>query len=123
LQNWYFIIAAQGGPTSVVPKVSNSATAYAHRDQIFEWQLVDAVASGPYPNAEGIAWLNPFVSDLQATETPKVLGMYYNYADPTLSPADAHNKYWLSNYARLSAIKTKVDPGLLFLNPQTVNSS
>jgi len=65
----------------VVPTVSNSATAYAHRDRIFEWQLVDAVSSGIYPDAEGEAWLNPFVSDIEAAEPTVEFGMYYNVSD------------------------------------------
>jgi len=65
----------------VVPTVSNSATAYAHRGQIFEWQLVDAVSSGIYPDVEGEAWLNPFVSDIEAAEPTVEFGMYYNVSD------------------------------------------
>jgi len=121
-REWYFIITAQGGPTSVTSQVPVEATSYAHRDQIFEWQLVDGVSSGLYPDAEGIAWLNPFVSEIQAAEPNTTFGMYYNYADPTLTPSEAHERYWLFNYERLSEIKSKFDPNLLFLNPQTVNS-
>lgn len=149
-------------------QVPVEATSYAHRDQIFEWQFVDGVSSGLYPDAEGIAWLNPFVSEIQAAEPNTTFGMYYvgtgallyiwirethevrhihvhhgeenprsnletsqfgqlltpqqNYADPTLTPSEAHERYWLFNYERLSEIKSKFDPSLLFLNPQTVNS-
>jgi hypothetical protein len=63
------------------------------------------------------------VGDIEAAESNITFGMYYNYADPTLSAADAHEQYWLSNYPRLSQIKQQVDPTLLFLNPQTVGSS
>lgn len=106
----------------MVPKVSNTATSYAHRDQIFEWQLVDAVSSGDYPEDIGVPWLNAFVDDIEAAEGGATIGAYYNYADPTLDAPDAHKRYWLDNYARLSSIKAKVDPTLLFLNPQSVNS-
>jgi len=77
IKEWYFIITAQGGPTSVTSQVPVEATSYAHRDQIFEWQLVDGVSSGLYPDAEGIAWLNPFVSEIQAAEPNTTFGMYY----------------------------------------------
>ncbi|KAH8595203.1 hypothetical protein B0O99DRAFT_572502 [Bisporella sp. PMI_857] len=122
-RNWYFIVAAQGGPTSVVPLVPNNATAYAHRDQIFEWQLVDAVAPPTtFPDAEGIAWLTPFITDIQAAEAAqgKTLGMYYNYADPALSKSEADQFYWLDNLARLEKVKQKFDPKRVFENPQTV---
>jgi hypothetical protein len=79
----------KGGPTSVVPDVPEDATSYAHQSQIHEWQLVDAVADGIYPNEEGIAWLNPFVSNIEAAESNITFGMYYNYADPTST--DRHN--------------------------------
>jgi FAD/FMN-containing dehydrogenase len=47
--------------------------------------------------------------------------MYINYADPGLSKSEAHHEYWLENYDRLSAIKTKYDPNEVFMNPQSVN--
>lgn len=103
----------------MVPLIPNDATAYAHRDQIFEWQLVDGYAAPPYPDS-GFAWLNPFVSDIEAAEGNKTFGMYYNYVDPTLSRPEADLHYWLGNLKRLEKIKKRVDPGLLFLNPQTV---
>jgi FAD/FMN-containing dehydrogenase len=47
-------------------------------------------------------------------------GMYLNYADPSLTTAQAQNNYWLGNYAKLVDIKNAVDPKNLFNNPQTV---
>jgi len=84
---------------------------------------VDAVSSGLCPDEEGIAWLNPFVTDIENSEKNVTFGMYYNYADPTLGGGkDAGERYWLENYDRLLGIKKTVDPGLLFLNPQTIGS-
>jgi hypothetical protein len=106
-----------------VPKVPAESTSYAHRNSIYEWQLVDAVSDGIYPNDVGIAWLNPFVSDIEAAEPNITFGMYYNYADPTLGGGKAAgHRYWLQHYDRLVKIKKGVDPGLLFLNPQTVGN-
>ncbi|KAF8853592.1 FAD-binding domain-containing protein [Acephala macrosclerotiorum] len=118
---WYFIIAAQGGPTSYVPTVPADSTSYAHRSSIYEWQLVAQTSTPPFDDA-GITWLNPFISDIEAAESNLTLGMYYNYADPTLSKDEAHERYWLEHYGRLKEIKEGVDPGLLFLNPQTVGN-
>ncbi|KUJ09586.1 FAD-binding domain-containing protein [Mollisia scopiformis] len=118
---WYFIVAAQGGPTSYVPTVPADSTSYAHRHSIYEWQLVAQTNSPPFNDA-GITWLNPFVSDIEAAESNLTLGMYYNYADPTLSKEEAHERYWLQHYGRLAEIKKSVDPDLVFLNPQTVGN-
>lgn len=121
VQGWYFIVAAQGGPTSYVPTIPSSSTSYAHRDSIYEWQLVAQAVAPPFDEA-GITWLNPFVSDIEAAESNLTLGMYYNYADPTLSKEEAHERYWLQHYGRLAEIKKRVDPNLVFLNPQTVGN-
>lgn len=83
---------------------------------------MDGIASGIYPNEEGMAWLNPFVSDIEDAERNVTFGMYYNYADPSLTKEEAHRNYWLQNYDRLAQIKRAVDPDLVFLNPQTVGN-
>ncbi|PQE09518.1 glucooligosaccharide oxidase protein [Rutstroemia sp. NJR-2017a BBW] len=119
--SWQIIVAAQGGPTSVVPQLPVKETSYAHRDQLFEWQLAAGVISGAFPTPEAFDFLNNIVGDIEAAESNATLGMYYNYADPSLSAADAHERYWLFNYERLSQIKRAVDPHLVFMNPQTVN--
>jgi hypothetical protein len=59
---------------------------------------------------------------VEEAESNVTFGMYYNYADPTLSAPNAHKRYWLGNYERLESIKKAVDPDLLFMNPQTVGS-
>tara|TARA_R110002060_G_scaffold6557_5_gene9964 strand:- start:910 stop:1059 length:150 start_codon:yes stop_codon:yes gene_type:complete len=46
--------------------------------------------------------------------------MYMNYADPTLSTADAHNLYWLKHYDALTKVKKAYDPTMVFSNPQAV---
>ena len=78
--------------------------------------------SGLYPNEEGIDWLNRFVSEIEVAESNITFGMYYNYADPSLSEEEAHERYWLQNYERLAQIKRVMDPDLVFLNPQTVGN-
>jgi len=117
----YANITTEGGPTSYVPTVPSSSTSYAHRDSIYEWQLVAQTSSPPFDDA-GITWLNPFVSDIEAAESNVTLGMYYNYADPTLSKDEAHERYWLEHYGKLAEIKKDYDPNLVFENPQTVGN-
>lgn len=85
--------------------------------------MVAAVSnSETFPTQQGYDFLNPIIADIEAAESNVTFGMYYNYADPSLSAVEAHEKYWLGNYERLTRIKSEVDPGLLFMNPQTVNS-
>lgn len=73
-----------------------------------------------YP-AAGIAWLNAFVGAIEvANEATGKLGMYYNYADPTLTPDEVGKRYWGANYERLKDVKRKWDARRVFLNPQTV---
>ncbi|KAK0102651.1 hypothetical protein ONS95_006255 [Cadophora gregata] len=98
------------------------STSYAHRTSLYEWQLVAQVAAPPFPDA-GIEWLNNFVDAILEAEEgagEKKLGMYYNYADPSLGRREADGRYWLQNYPRLKAIKKEVDPKSVFMNPQTV---
>ncbi|KAK0104303.1 hypothetical protein ONS96_005392 [Cadophora gregata f. sp. sojae] len=119
---WYFIIYTQGGPTSIMTQTPSPSTSYAHRTSLYEWQLVAQVAAPPFPDA-GIEWLNNFVDAILEAEEgagEKKLGMYYNYADPSLGRREADGRYWLQNYPRLKAIKKEVDPKSVFMNPQTV---
>lgn len=44
-------ILPEGGPTSYVPSVPSASTSYAHRDSIYEWQLVAQTASPPFDDA------------------------------------------------------------------------
>ena len=53
---------------------------------------------------------------------PDGYGMYFNYADTSLSTEEAHEMYWLQHYDRLADIKTNVDPLDLFTNPQAVRA-
>jgi hypothetical protein len=120
-RDWYCIIDLHGGPTSAITQVDHASTSYAHRDALFKWELYDRVSNDiPYP-AGAQSFLNGWVDTIKSTY-PGVLGMYINYADPSLTTAEAHSEYWLEHYPKLSAIKTKYDPKKVFLNPQSVNS-
>lgn len=85
-------------------------------------EFYDRVDSGTYPS-NGFSFLNGWIAAIQnAQSTTQQLGMYINYADPTLNASQAHAAYWLDHYSRLSTIKTAFDPNKLFSNPQAINS-
>jgi Berberine and berberine like len=120
-RDWYCIIDLHGGPTSAITQVDHSSTSYAHRNALWKFELYDRVpVNATYP-AGGESFLNGWVETVKDTY-PGTLGMYINCADPGLSKNEAHTEYWLDNYDRLSAIKTKYDPNEVFMNPQSVNS-
>jgi hypothetical protein len=117
-KSYYILISAQGGPTSFVSQVPAASTSYAHRSSIHEWQFDTEVVSGDFPDS-AITWLNAFVRQIEIGEVEK-LGMYYNYAGPTLGKAEADWRYLGENYERLEGIKRYWDPDMVFLNPQSV---
>lgn len=43
-----------------------------------------------------------------------------NYADTSLNATQAHDRYWLGHYQRLTAVKKLYDPMQVFYNPQAV---
>jgi hypothetical protein len=120
-RDWYCIIDLHGGPTSAITQIDHSSTSYAHRNALWKFELYDRVPTNATYPVGGESFLNGWVETVKATY-PGTLGMYINYADPGLSKSEAHNEYWLDNYDRLSAIKTKYDPNEIFMNPQSINS-
>jgi FAD/FMN-containing dehydrogenase len=49
--------------------------------------------------------------------------MYINYADTSLTMAQAHDHYWLGHYTQLAQIKKAYDPKQVFSNPQAITQS
>ena len=97
------------------------STSYSHRSSLFLWELGDSVdATLAYPSDVGIPWVNQFVDIVERKER-KELGMYYNYADPSIGDhRAAGRRYWPGNYERLAGLKRIWDKGGVFENPQTV---
>lgn len=62
------------------------------------------------------------IAEIENAEGKEESGMYYNYADSALSADEAHKRYWLGNYEKLARIKGMLDPGEVFMSPQSVNS-
>lgn len=115
------LIDLYGGRSSAVSQVSANETSYAHRGTIFKMLFFDSSFFSGYPS-EGFSFLNGWVDSIQKAQGKEQIGMYTNYADPTLTAAEAHHAYWLDNYERLSQLKDQFDPAKVFMNPQAVNS-
>ena len=103
---------------------SPDSTSYSHRSSLFLWEIGDMVnATSTYPDDVGIPWVNQFVEIVERNEGKK-LGMYYNYADPTIGEHEvAGRRYWPGNYERLAQLKQVWDEAGVFENPQTVKRS
>lgn len=95
VQAWYVIIDLHGGPNSSVTAAPDGDSSYAHRNALLKYEFYDRVYSGSYPST-GFDFLNNWVATI--TDTMKdtefsPVGMYINYADPTLSADEAHTLY------------------------------
>ncbi|KAF2839642.1 Glucooligosaccharide oxidase [Patellaria atrata CBS 101060] len=119
---WFAIIDLHGGVNSAITKVPHNATSYAHRSATLKYEFNSLVFPGETYPENGIPFLNDFVGTITETMKNETIGMYVNYADPTLTAEQAHKVYWLDHYERLAEIKEALDPGKLFENPQAILS-
>jgi hypothetical protein len=116
---WWMQIDLHGGDNSAVARVANSATAYAHRNRLFLFQLYDRTFGGTYPST-GFGLVQGFRTSITNETTSGNWGMYINYADTQLDSATAQQAYWGSNLQRLRQIKKRLDPNEVFYNPQSI---
>jgi hypothetical protein len=121
-RDWYLIIDLHGGPNSAISKVADNATSYAHRNALLKYEFYDRVDSGSYPS-NGFSFLNGWVNSIQTAMPTTTFGMYINYADTSLTMAQAHSQYWLTHYPQLAQIKKAYDPNQVFSNPQAITTS
>jgi hypothetical protein len=120
-RSWYLLFDSHGGNNSAISSVAGDATAYAHRNATFKMQFYDRIASGNY-DSSWFPFLNNWVKAISDASPGVNFGMYINYADSSLSKADAHSHYWLKNYDRLVQVKALYDPKKTFEGPQLVGS-
>ncbi|KAK0719113.1 hypothetical protein B0H67DRAFT_532709 [Lasiosphaeris hirsuta] len=121
-RTWLWITSAIGGPNSAMSTMFLlNSTSYSHRSSLLLWEIGDMVnATSSYPADVGIPWVNQFV-DIVEKKEGKGVGMYYNYADPTIGHHEAAGRrYWPGNYERLAELKRVWDEGGVFENPQSV---
>lgn len=121
-RNWYILMDLHGRAGSAVSNVSNADTAYAHRNALLKFELFDQDNSGTYATSS-FGFLNGWVNATMSGMGSDEMGMYINYADTSLTVDQAHQYYWLSNYAKLSKLKMIWDPKGMFNYPQGVVGS
>ncbi|KAJ7520582.1 hypothetical protein O6H91_19G011700 [Diphasiastrum complanatum] len=109
----YFIFDLFGGSASIVNKIASSATAWVHRDSLFNIQMVSYWQFNPDQASADIAFMSkiwnavlPFAS----------LEAYQNYIDRDM-PLSA---YYGSNLNRLITVKRSWDPTNVFNFPQSI---
>ena len=100
-----------------VNRVKPGATAFVHRNAIFDIQYSTSWTWNGSKKGEPAAqaWLRTAYGDLH----PHANGQaYQNYIDPDLT--NWQQAYYGANYSRLAAIKKKYDPTRLFTFPQAI---
>jgi FAD/FMN-containing dehydrogenase len=127
--NAMLLLLPYGGRTNAVDP---AATAASHRSSVFQ-SLCQTFWSDPADDAENLAWLRGFYSELYGATGgvpvpgDRTDGCYVNYPDTDLSdPAHNssgvpwHDLYYKSNYARLQRIKAEWDPRDVFRHAQSI---
>ncbi|EPT01476.1 hypothetical protein FOMPIDRAFT_90150 [Fomitopsis schrenkii] len=119
---WYVQLQLWGGATSQVVQLPTNATAYSHRDILWDIQAYASSSNHepPYPK-EGFAFLDGVIASITAN-VPETFnyGSYPNYADPRLPTPEWQELYYGTNLDRLQQIKTELDPGNVFRWPQSI---
>lgn len=96
-----------------VAEVAPDATAFAHRNAIFDMQYQAYWQRGENGDA-GIAWVNA----IRAAMQPYASGAYVNYIDADLP--DWATAFYGANLARLERVKARYDPENVFNGPQSI---
>jgi FAD/FMN-containing dehydrogenase len=100
-----------------VNRVSPAATAYVHRDALFQAQYTTGWTPGAA--AAGVASQHAWQRSFWQSMRPYASGQaYQNYIDPDLS--NWRQAYYGANYTRLTQVKAAYDPERIFTFPQAV---
>jgi len=100
-----------------VNRVAPSATAFVHRNALFQAQYTTTWPAGSSPAAVARqhAWQQSFWQSMRPYASGQA---YQNYIDPALT--DWRQAYYGANYTRLTHVKATFDPGRVFTFPQAV---
>jgi hypothetical protein len=119
-RSWWIQMDLHGGASSAIAKVPVDATAYPHRDKLLLWQFYDSVSAGTEYPANGFSLLQDLQASITDTMADGSWGRYANYPDSQVEGQLAAQQYYGSNLPRLRQIKSAVDAGDVFSNPQGV---
>ncbi|KAG7094084.1 hypothetical protein E1B28_007703 [Marasmius oreades] len=118
--SWFVEIELYGGSNSAINRVPFDATAFAHRDTRFNFQLYASSSNSapPYP-ASGFTFVDGMASSI-ISEMPHDwdYGAYINYPDDRLQ--DWERLYYGAHWSRLTALKRSVDPQDVYGFPLSV---
>jgi len=100
-----------------INRVAPGATAFVHRDALFDAQYTTTwpVGSASAEVARQHAWQQSFWQSMRPYASGQA---YQNYIDPSL--ANWRQAYYGANYTRLTQVKAAYDPHRLFNFPQAV---
>jgi len=100
-----------------VNRVAPGATAFVHRDALFQAQYTTTwpVGSAAAAVSRQHAWQQSFWQSMRPYASGQA---YQNYVDPALT--NWRQAYYGANYARLSQVKGTYDPDRVFTFPQAV---
>jgi hypothetical protein len=119
--SWFSIINLYGGVDSQINTKDVSFAAYSDRNSLWVAQHYGFTGLGTTFPASATNFVDGLNTAMTSQMPGTQFGGYLNYVDPDLSAADAHNLYYgASLYATLKTIKTAVDPGNVFSNPQSI---
>ncbi len=98
-------------------RVSPSATAFVHRNALFDAQYSTSwnMGAGGAGSAAQQAWLRSFYAAMRPWASGQC---YQNYVDPDLR--NWQQAYYGANFARLTRVKAKYDPHQVFKFPQSI---
>jgi FAD/FMN-containing dehydrogenase len=100
-----------------VNRVAPGATAFVHRNALFQAQYTTTWPAGSSPAAVARqhAWQQSFWQSMRPYASGQA---YQNYIDPALT--NWRQAYYGANYTRLTQVKARYDPGRVFTFPQAV---
>ena len=100
-----------------VNRVAPGATAFVHRNALFQAQYTTTwpVGSAAAAVARQHAWQQSFWQSMRPYASGQA---YQNYIDPALT--NWRQAYYGANYTRLTQVKAKYDPDRVFTFPQAV---
>jgi len=100
-----------------VNRVAPGATAFVHRNALFQAQYTTTwpVGSSAAAVARQHAWQQSFWQSMRPFASGQA---YQNYIDPALT--NWRQAYYGANFTRLTQVKAKYDPGRVFRFPQAV---